>query len=109
VPIHAGMGMICGRCLTVGEPTAVRRKNRGDAGVGCASMVVGVIGLFLWPLLILAGVLFLAAIAIAVKNQAVAAGVQHWECRACKAEAMVPLDSPAGLQLQAQSRNLLSS
>lgn len=95
--------MICGNCLVRGVPREIKPKNVGDQGLGCLAILLAVVGLFFWPLLLLAGVLFVLALVRMVSAQAKAMKVEAYECRKCKSREMVPLDTPRGAELAARA------
>lgn len=99
--------MICGSCMTRGVPKEIKPKNTGDQGLGCLAILLGVAGIFFWPLLLLAGVLFVLALVRMVSAQAKAMRVEAYECRKCKAREMVPLDTPRGAELVARATGQL--
>lgn len=97
----ASGSMICTNCYTQSDPRVIRPKNVGDQGLGCLAVVLGVVGIFIWPLLIVAGMLLLVALARMVTSQARSMTVvEGYQCRSCSATgSMVPIDSPRGREL----------
>lgn len=85
--------MICGNCLTVARP----RKARPGSGPVLGMIICGVVGLVVWPMLLVAGVFFLAAVARAITHAA--GGQDSLECGTCRARGLVPLTSPGGQNL----------
>lgn len=92
--------MICSRCLTAGEARAVRHANRGDRGLFGWAILIGLAGVFVWPLLVLAGLLAVLAVARMIASQARALTVSHYVCGRCGDDELVPLDTPAGRELE---------
>ncbi len=92
--------MICGNCLTVDQP-----KQKIVDSSGTWFVVLFVIGLFVWPFLILAGLCFLLGVVRAVGRLG-GAGVTY-ACRTCKNASMVPLDTPGGQQLVAKAQGAM--
>lgn len=97
--------MICRRCLTAGEPRGIRHANRGDGGLFVAALLVGALGLLIWPLLLLAGLLAVLAVARMIAAQAKALTVERYVCGRCGEEELVPVDTPAGRQLAARAED----
>jgi len=91
--------MICGNCMTQGTPGR-RSKVAGDGGAGALTVILGLLGFAFPPLWLGAVFFFVCGVILAVVNRATASVT--YRCRSCKAEAMVPLDSPRGAELLAR-------
>ncbi len=97
---RAGDGVVCGTCLSVGLPK--RTKARPGSGPAIAFVVCLILGFIFWPLLLLAGLFFLAAVARAIAHAA--GGQISLSCGRCGAANVMPIDTPMGQHLLAQAR-----
>ena len=95
--------MICGNCLTTGRAVELRAGDKGDGGLILLSALLGVVGLlFFWPLMAFAGLLFFVGFLNLFVRYGKSQKVVGYQCATCKANAMVPLNSPNGQMLQAR-------
>jgi hypothetical protein len=94
--------MICTRCLTVAHPK--RKKERPSSTPTVLFLLSAFFGLFVWPLLALAAILFLVALAQAITHAV--GGKVSLSCPRCQAIELVPIDSPGGRALVQQAQQI---
>lgn len=84
--------MICSQCLTTATPQRIRQAGP----VGCGLLLVLVSLFFFWPLLIVGLVVMLLGSVLGAKT--------FKKCPECKSQTLVPLHTPAGIELTARAQ-----
>jgi hypothetical protein len=86
--------IICSQCMTTATPDRVRQS--GPIGFGLFLCIVSLF--FFWPLLLLGLLVMLLSSVLGSKVLK--------RCRECKSEALVPLHTPAGMELSVRAQSI---